>query len=80
MMSFSGLLTTWEGTDVEGEAQQRHFRGLNEVADFFKVSTDTVREWRKAGAPFILIGKKWQASYDDIWEWLKNENSKNPVK
>lgn len=70
----------WEAIEMESEALQRHFRGIDEVARFFKVSADTVREWREAGAPFILVGKKWQTSYEDIWQWLKNQNHKKPVK
>lgn len=61
-------------------AEQRHFRGVDEVARFFKVSTDTVREWRDAGAPFLFIGRKWQTSYNDMWEWLKTYYPSNPVK
>lgn len=64
----------------EYQADQRHFRGVDEVAKFFKVSSDTVREWRAAGAPFHLIGKKWQTSYTDMWEWLKTYYPRNPVK
>lgn len=59
---------------------RNHFCGVEDAARFFKVSADTVREWREAGAPFVLVGKKWQANYTEMWNWLKIYYAKKPVK
>ena len=48
-----------------------HMRGKEEIASVFGVHVKTVREWKDAGAPIALIGKRYQASYYDLWEWLK---------
>ena len=48
-----------------------HMRGAEEIASVFRVNADTVREWKAAGAPIVLIGRRYQASYYDLWEWLK---------
>lgn len=53
------------------EDDSLHFCSISEIAKFFGVSEDTVREWREAGAPLFFIGKKWQANYYELWEWLK---------
>ena len=48
-----------------------HMRGAEEIASVFGVKIKTVREWKSDGAPIALIGKRYQASYYDLWEWLK---------
>lgn len=48
-----------------------HMCGAEEIASVFRVKVDTVREWQRNGAPIALIGKRYQASYYDLWEWLK---------
>lgn len=65
---------------MDSQPLQKHFRGVREVALFFGVSPDTVREWREAGAPFYYFGKKWHTNYDDIWNWLKNHYPQKLVK
>lgn len=49
-----------------------HLRGAEEIAQVFGVTVDRVREWRRKGAPIVRIGKRYQASYFDLWEWLKS--------
>jgi hypothetical protein len=29
-------------------------------------------EWAAKGAPIALVGKKYQANYAELWEWIKN--------
>lgn len=48
-----------------------HMRGAEEIANVFRVKVDTVRKWKTDGAPIAIIGKCYQASYYDLWEWLK---------
>lgn len=48
-----------------------HLRSSEEIAQVFGVTLESVREWRKQGAPIVLLGKKYQANYFDLWQWLK---------
>lgn len=50
-----------------------HMKGAEEIAEVFGVKVDTVRKWQRDGAPIIRIGKKFQASYFDLWMWLKDQ-------
>ncbi len=36
----------------------------------FGVSKETVAAWRRAGAPIIWVGRRYQARYDALWGWL----------
>ena len=47
-----------------------HLKGAQAIADCFWVSTDTVAVWAKKGAPFVLVGKKYQGEYNSIMTWL----------
>lgn len=49
-----------------------HLRGAEEIARIFGVKPTTVRHWREMGAPIVLLGKKYQANYQDLWQWLKS--------
>jgi excisionase family DNA binding protein len=48
-----------------------HMRGAEEIAEVFGVKRDTVVEWYRNGAPIHMIGKKYQANYAELWDWLK---------
>jgi len=50
---------------------QQHIKGADEIAKVFGVSRATVIKWVKKGAPIRIIGKKYQANYGELWEWLK---------
>lgn len=50
-----------------------HMRGAEEIAAVFGVHVKTVREWKADGAPIMMLGKKYQANYYDLWEWLKGK-------
>lgn len=54
-----------------------HMAGAEEIAGVFGVKVDTVRGWRGAGAPIYLVGKKFQANYYDLWQWLKGYSDKS---
>ncbi len=49
-----------------------HLRNTKEIAQVFGVKAATVRHWREMGAPIVLLGKKYQANYQDLWQWLKS--------
>lgn len=53
-----------------------HLRGTRTIARTFGVSRSTVTAWREAGAPILQVGKCYQASYRELWNWLK-KNEKN---
>lgn len=48
-----------------------HLKGAKEIARVFGVTCKTVARWTREGAPILQIGRKYQASYDDLWKWLK---------
>lgn len=47
-----------------------------EVADYFKVTMQTVYKWRKEGVPSIRIGHEYRYELDKVMEWLRNENNR----
>ena len=52
-----------------------HMTGANEIADVFQVSRRAVVRWAREGAPIYLVGKKYQANYNELWEWLKKKGN-----
>lgn len=53
-----------------------HMKGAQEIATIFGVARKTVIKWSKEGAPIRVVGKKYQARYDQLWDWiLENVNS-----
>lgn len=52
-----------------------HLCGARSIARTFGVSRSTVAAWKEAGAPILQVGKSYQASYAELWNWLK-ENRK----
>lgn len=53
---------------------QCHLRGAKTIAKVFGVSRKTVVEWRNMGAPIFCFGKKYQANYLELWEWIKGNS------
>lgn len=49
-----------------------HMKGAAEIASVFGVARETVVQWAKDGAPIRIIGKKYQARYDQLWDWILN--------
>lgn len=47
-----------------------HIKGAGEIAAIFGVARETVIRWAKDGAPIRKIGKKYQARYDQLWNWI----------
>ena len=48
-----------------------HLCGARTIARTFGVSRSTVSAWKEAGAPIFQVGKIYQASYSELWNWLK---------
>ncbi len=46
-----------------------HLSGCQAIADCFMVNRQTVREWRKAGAPIAMIGGRLTAEYNMLMHW-----------
>jgi transposase len=51
--------------------EQGHMKSAGEIAKTFGVSRNTVARWTQKGAPIGVIGKKYHADYDELWEWIK---------
>ena len=47
-----------------------------EVADYFKVTMQTVHNWRKEGVPSIRIGHEYRYDLEKVMKWLEERNSK----
>ena len=47
-----------------------HIKRREDIADIFGVSSETVTEWAKDGAPIFLAGNKYQADYHALVGWL----------
>lgn len=80
-MTGLGRLMIWGDTNMAGRSITNFYCGVNEIAEGFKISPQTVREWIEDGMPCCLIGNKWMASHAEIWAWLKkNKHTEKPVK
>lgn len=44
--------------------------GWSEIGAAFGASGRRAREWRRAGAPILLLGAKPVTRIDDLWYWL----------
>lgn len=49
----------------------QHLCGAKNIAKTFGVSRKTVAVWKTKGAPIVVVGKKLQANYLELWNWLK---------
>ena len=47
-----------------------------EVADYFKVTTQTIYNWRKEGVPSIRIGHEYRYNIEKVMQWLAERNSR----
>lgn len=57
------------------EPASLHLRGARSIAATFGVSRSTVTAWKEAGSPISQIGKSYQASYQELWSWLKEHEN-----
>ncbi len=58
------------GHSKDGKGAQ----GAEAIAKTFGVHRVTVMRWKKAGAPIVLVGRKYQCRYDELWTWIgRNE-------
>ena len=62
-------------TRLEKQVLALHLQSMEVIAQTFGVKTGTVKGWRDKGAPILRIGKRFQASYFDLWEWLKRQEA-----
>lgn len=54
-----------------------HLKGIQAIGELFGVSRRTVRDWTRRGAPIRLVGRKYQASYHDLWAWVFEHGCKS---
>ena len=45
-------------------------KGTRAIAGKFSVKPETVRLWRREGAPIAHVGGKYQAEYSALMAWL----------
>lgn len=64
-----------DGDIVTGQSgyPSLHLCGARSIARTFGVGRSTVTAWKEAGAPILQIGKTYQASYMELWSWLKED-------
>jgi len=67
------LLNTRGAGSAITMASVNHMSGTSAIAEIFGVNRKTVIQWIKDGAPIHLVGKKNQANYSELWDWLKNQ-------
>lgn len=53
-----------------------HLQNAETIAEVFGVSRRTVVQWIADGAPIVMVGKKNQANYRELWEWIKEQGEK----
>jgi hypothetical protein len=46
-----------------------HLAGCQNIADCFMVNRETVRLWKKAGAPIAMIGGRLTCEYNMLMHW-----------
>lgn len=64
------------GGEIVQKNPQQHIKGADEIAKLFGVSRVSVIKWAKCGAPIFIIGKKYQANYTELWDWLKRKGTR----
>lgn len=78
--TYEAAKEAWEAVSMGGTAMkerkistrnQDHLCGANAIAETFGVSRATVYKWKDMGAPIFNLGNKHQASYPELWGWLK---------
>ena len=57
-------------TEIEKKGYPVHIVGREAIGRVFGVGPKTIDRWVEEGAPILLVGRKRQANYDDLWSWL----------
>ena len=58
---------------------KNEYQGAEAIAKTFGVSRRTILRWKSEGAPIFLVGKKYQARYDELWDWMKENEKKGTL-
>lgn len=48
-----------------------------ELAKYFKVTEQTIYNWRKEGIPSIKIGREYRYELGKVMEWLRKRGDKD---
>ena len=56
-----------------------HLAGCQHIADCFMVSRETVRQWKRAGAPIAVIGGRLTAEYNMLMRWHVKQSASGTV-
>lgn len=57
----------------DGEYFPMHLKGAEVIAKRFGVSSKTVKRWAVEGAPIYNVGRKYQANYLRLSQWLEKK-------
>ena len=52
-----------------------HLKGAEAIAARFGVNSNTVKKWAREGAPIYNVGRKYQANYLRLSQWLEKNFS-----
>lgn len=47
---------------------------VKQTAEYFKVSTQTIRRWAKDGCPHIMVGKVFRFDFAEVKKWLEERS------
>ena len=54
-----------------------HLMGARAIAEKFRVHENTVKLWKKEGAPIAFVGRMYQAEYSALQAWLISWSGEN---
>ncbi len=57
-----------------GERKMKEYMTLKEIADYYKVHENTIRNWIEDGMPHIKIGRVIRFDIKDVEVWILNKN------
>ena len=57
-----------------GERKVREYMTLKEIAEYYKVHENTIRNWIEDNMPSIKIGRVLRFDLQAVEEWIANKN------
>ena len=51
--------------------EQKNYMTILQVANYYNVSTKTIRNWIVKGMPHIRVGNVMRFNIDDVESWVK---------
>ena len=60
-----------------GERKMKEYMTLKEIADYYKVHENTIRNWIEDGMPHIKIGRVIRFDIKDVEVWIAGKTTKD---